>query len=174
MQVKILVTSIDMALYHSCGLWPMKSLKEVALTSTLGTFATLVLVVVAVHGLILDFHNPIYADVHHSIVVFSHLSTAVATISMCFGGNAIYFHDEESMRYPKSWNRVMAAALASYSALYLVTIFGYIEYGDRAEFPILNNLPKVVFTKVGTTSLSPTSFLLRLFRCRPLPWILSA
>lgn len=129
----------------------MKSLKEVALTSTLGALATLVLVVVAIRGSILDFHNPIYADVRHSVVVFSHLLTAVGTISMYFGGNAVYIHVEESMRYPKSWNRVVAAVLPSCSVIYLATaIFGYIAYGDRAESPILNNLPKDIFTEVGT------------------------
>lgn len=126
MEVKSLVTSIDFSI--TAWIWicttvvaiPFvlrKSLKEVALTSTLGTFATLVLVVVSVHGLISDFHNPIYADVRHSVVVFSHLSTSVATISISFGDNAIYIHVEESMRYPKSWNRVVTAALASCGSL---------------------------------------------------------
>ncbi|KAI9237942.1 MAG: hypothetical protein BYD32DRAFT_461119 [Podila humilis] len=118
MEVKTLVTNIDSSitvwlwLYNTVVAIPfvlMKSFREVARTSTLGAFATLVLIVDAVRGLILDFHNPIYAHVHHNIVVSSHLSTAVATISICFGGNAIYLHVEESMRYPKSWNRVVAA-----------------------------------------------------------------
>ncbi|KAF9383318.1 hypothetical protein CPC16_008969 [Podila verticillata] len=47
--------------------------------------------------------------------------------------------------------------LASCSVLYFAAIFGYIAYGDRAESTILNNLPKDVFTEVGTNSLSPTS-----------------
>ncbi|KAG0257005.1 hypothetical protein DFQ27_005359 [Actinomortierella ambigua] len=129
----------------------MKTLKEVAFTSVLGALATTVLVVVAVRGSILDFHNPIYADVDHRFVDFAHLPTAIASISMCFGGNAIYIHVEESMRYPRSWNRVVTAALGTCSILYLATaIPGYIAYGDRAESPILKNLPKDVFTKVGT------------------------
>ncbi|KAF9097325.1 hypothetical protein BGX23_009173 [Mortierella sp. AD031] len=129
----------------------MKTLKEVAITSIFGAFATIVLVVVAVRGSILDLHNPIYADVNHSVVIFSHLPTAVASISMCFGGNVIYIHVEESMRYPRSWNRVVAIALGTCCILYLATaISGYMAYGDRAESPILNNLPKDVFTTVGT------------------------
>ncbi|KAF9186791.1 hypothetical protein BGZ49_004146 [Haplosporangium sp. Z 27] len=129
----------------------MKTMREVALTSIFGALATVVLVIVAVRGSILDFHNPVYSDVSHSLMLFSNLPTALATISMCFGGNAIYIHVEESMRYPRAWNRVVAAALCTCSVLYLATaIPGYITYGDRAESPILNNLPKDIFTKVGT------------------------
>ncbi|KAF9130621.1 hypothetical protein BGW39_002851 [Mortierella sp. 14UC] len=128
-----------------------KSLKEVAITSVLGALATLVLVVVVVRGSILDLGNPIYANVLHNLMVFAHLPTAVASMSMCFGGNVIYIHVEESMRYPKSWNRVVAAALCTCTVLYLATaIPGYLAYGDLAESPILNNLPKDVFTTIGT------------------------
>lgn len=129
----------------------MKTLKEVAITSALGALATIVLVVIAVRGTILDLHNPIYADVNHSVVIFSLLPTALASISMCSGSNDIYIHVEESMRYPKSWNRVVAAALGTCSILYLATgVSGYMAYGDRAESPLLNNLPKDIFTKIGT------------------------
>ncbi|KAF9347688.1 hypothetical protein BGX26_000850 [Mortierella sp. AD094] len=129
----------------------MKTLKEVAFLSVFGALATVVLVAVAVRGSIADFDNPVYADVHHNAVVFSGLPTAITSISMCFGGNAIYMHVEESMRHPKSWNRVVAAALGTCSILYMATaIPGYIAYGDRAESPILNNLAKDDFTMVGT------------------------
>ncbi|KAG0075170.1 hypothetical protein BGZ90_010145 [Linnemannia elongata] len=101
----------------------IKTMKEAAITSVLGALATVVLVVVAVRGSILDLDNPVYADVNHSLVIFSHLPTAVASISICFGGNVIYVHVEESMRYPKSWNRVS---------------------------PIFNNLPKDGFRTIGT------------------------
>jgi amino acid permease len=129
----------------------MKTMKDVALTSTFGALATVVMVVVAVRGSILDIHNPVYEDVKHSFVILAHLPSAVATISMCFGGNVIYIHVEESMRYPKSWNRVVAAALGTCSIFYLVTaVVGYLAYGDLAESPIFNNLPQDTFTKIGT------------------------
>ncbi|KAF9129925.1 hypothetical protein BGX30_013711 [Mortierella sp. GBA39] len=128
-----------------------KTMKEAAITSVLGALATVVLAVVAVRGSILDLDNPVYADVNHSLVIFSHLPTAVASISMCFGGNAIYPHVEASMRYPKSWNRVVNAAHCTCTILYLaVAIPGYMAYGDLAESPILNNLPKDIFTTLGT------------------------
>ncbi|KAF9350106.1 hypothetical protein BGX26_011673 [Mortierella sp. AD094] len=129
----------------------MKTLKEVAIMSIFGALATVVLVIVAVRGSIVDYGNPVYADVRHDIVVLPNLPIAIASISFCFAGNIVYVHVEEAMRYPKSWNKVVAAALGSCTVLYLTTaIPGYFTYGDRAESPILNNLPKDIFTKVGT------------------------
>ncbi|KAF9361797.1 hypothetical protein BGX26_011792 [Mortierella sp. AD094] len=129
----------------------MKTLKEVAVMSIFGALATVVLVIVAVRGSIMDMSNPKYGDVKHSSVILANLPSTVASISICFGGNVVYMHVEEAMRYPKSWNRVVAAALGTCSILYLATaIPGYLAYGDKAESPILVNLPKDVFTKVGT------------------------
>ncbi|KAI1297843.1 hypothetical protein EDD11_006909 [Mortierella claussenii] len=129
----------------------MKTLKEVAVMSIFGALATVVLVVVAVRGSIMDMSNPAYANVRHDNVVLANLPTTVASISICFGGNVVYMHVEEAMRYPRSWNRVVAAALGTCSILYLATaIPGYIAYGDQALSPILSNLPKDIFTKIGT------------------------
>ncbi|KAG0261146.1 hypothetical protein BG011_001310 [Mortierella polycephala] len=128
----------------------MKTLKEVAVMSVFGALATVVLVIVAVRGSIIDLSNPMYENVHHDNVVLANLPTTVASISICFGGNVVYMHVEEAMRYPKSWNRVVAAALGTCSILYLATaIPGYITYGVEAESPILTNLPNDAFTKVG-------------------------
>ncbi|KAF9180579.1 hypothetical protein BGZ51_009833 [Haplosporangium sp. Z 767] len=129
----------------------MKTLKEVAVMSVFGALATVVLVIVAVRGSIIDMSNPKYADVTHNNVVLANLPTTVASISICFGGNVVYMHVEEAMRYPKSWNRVVAAALATCSILYLATaIPGYLAYGSDAESPILANLPQDITTKIGT------------------------
>ncbi|KAF9110655.1 hypothetical protein BGX27_006048 [Mortierella sp. AM989] len=129
----------------------MKSLKEVAVMSIFGALATVVLVIVAVRGSILDMNNTDYDSITHSSVILANLPTTVASISICFGGNVVYMHVEEAMRYPKSWNRVVAAALGTCSILYLATaIPGYLAYGDKAESPILGNLPQDVFTKIGT------------------------
>ncbi|KAF8977724.1 hypothetical protein BGZ46_007154 [Entomortierella lignicola] len=129
----------------------MKTLKEVAVMSVFGALATLVLVIVAVRGSIVDMHNPAYDTAKHSGVILSNLPTTVASISICFGGNVVYMHVEEAMRFPKCWNRVVAAALGTCSLLYLATaIPGYLAYGDKAESPILTNLPDDAFTKVGT------------------------
>ncbi|KAG0277014.1 hypothetical protein BGZ95_006680 [Linnemannia exigua] len=131
----------------------MKTLKEVAVMSVFGALATVVLVIVAVRGSIIDMqnHTPKYADIHHNNVVLANLPTTIASISICFGGNVVYMHVEEAMRYPKSWNRVVAAALATCSVLYLATaIPGYLAYGSEAISPILQNLPDDAFTKTGT------------------------
>ncbi|KAF9426424.1 hypothetical protein BGZ94_006534 [Podila epigama] len=128
----------------------MKTLKEVAVMSVFGALATVVLVIVAVRGSIMDMNTDMPGMVHN-IIIPANLPTTVASISICFGGNVVYFHVEEAMRYPRSWNRVVAAALGSCCILYLATaIPGYLAYGSLAESPILNNLPKDIFTKVGT------------------------
>ncbi|KAF9359230.1 hypothetical protein BGX26_012837 [Mortierella sp. AD094] len=129
----------------------MKTLKEVAIMSVFGALATVILVVVAVRGSIMDMSNPAYAGVTHNNVILANLPTTVASISICFGGNVVYMHVEEAMRYPKSWNRVVAAALATCSVLYIATaIPGYLAYGTEAQSPILNNLPNDITTKIGT------------------------
>ncbi|KAI1299828.1 hypothetical protein EDD11_006364 [Mortierella claussenii] len=129
----------------------MKTLKEVAVMSVFGALATVVLVVVAVRGSIVDMSNPAYANVIHDNVVLANLPTTVASISICFGGNVVYMHVEEAMRYPRSWNRVVAAALATCSILYISTaIPGYLAYGSEAKSPILDNLPQDITTKIGT------------------------
>ncbi|KAF8930135.1 hypothetical protein BGZ58_008450 [Dissophora ornata] len=129
----------------------MKTLKEVAVMSVFGAAATVILVIVAVRGSVMDMHNPAYAGITHSNVILANLPTTVASISICFGGNVVYMHVEEAMRYPKSWNRVVAAALATCSVLYIATaIPGYIAYGSLAKSPILDNLPQDTVTKVGT------------------------
>ncbi|KAG0380729.1 hypothetical protein BGX24_005607 [Mortierella sp. AD032] len=131
----------------------MKTLKEVAVMSVFGALATVVLVIVAVRGSVVDMqnNNPEYADIYHNNVVLANLPTTIASISICFGGNVVYMHVEEAMRYPKSWNRVVAAALASCCVLYVLTaVPGYLAYGSKAESPILGNLPEDAFTKTGT------------------------
>ena len=129
----------------------MKTLKEVAVMSVFGALATVVLVAVAVRGSIMDMSNPVWDSVGHNSVILANLPTTVASISICFGGNVVYMHVEEAMRYPKNWNRVVAAALGTCSILYLATaIPGYLAYGDQAESPILLNLPKDLVTKIGT------------------------
>ncbi|KAF9309223.1 hypothetical protein BG003_010019 [Podila horticola] len=128
----------------------MKTLKEVAIMSVFGALATVVLVVVAVRGSILDMGTEIPGMVHN-VVIPANLPTTVASISICFGGNVVYFHVEEAMRYPRSWNRVVAAALGTCAILYLATaIPGYMAYGSSAKSPILSSLPQDIFTKVGT------------------------
>jgi amino acid permease len=131
----------------------MKTLKEVAVMSVFGALATVILVIVAVRGSVMDMNNknPEYADITHNNVVLANLPATIASISICFGGNVVYMHVEEAMRYPKSWNRVVAAALATCSVLYIATaVPGYLAYGSKAYSPILQNLPDDAFTKTGT------------------------
>ncbi|KAG0037264.1 hypothetical protein BGZ82_002864 [Podila clonocystis] len=128
----------------------MKTLKEVAVMSVFGALATVVLVVVAVRGSVMDM-GKVVPNMVHNVIIPANLPTTVASISICFGGNVVYFHVEEAMRYPRSWNRVVAAALGTCAILYLATaIPGYMAYGSAARSPILINLPQDIFTKIGT------------------------
>ncbi|ORZ28453.1 transmembrane amino acid transporter protein-domain-containing protein [Lobosporangium transversale] len=158
-EMKGLVTSTDISV--KAWIWicagiiavpfvALKTLKEVAIMSIFGVLATVVLVAIAVRGSVMDLSNPEYADVRHDTVVPINLPTTIASISICYGGNVVYMHVEEAMRYPKSWNRVVAAALSTCAIFYLATaIPGYLTYGHKVESPILGNLPRDTTTKIG-------------------------
>ncbi|KAF8948665.1 hypothetical protein BGZ47_003311 [Haplosporangium gracile] len=127
----------------------MKTLKEVSLLSIFGVLATGVLVGVATVESIIDFPNRV--PFSYDIIVVRNLPTVVATMSVCFGGNVVYTHVEEAMRYPKSFNKVLAWAMIFCCLMYaVVAIPGYITYGPFAQSPILSSLPENASRKVAT------------------------
>ncbi|KAG0232341.1 hypothetical protein BGX31_005188 [Mortierella sp. GBA43] len=129
----------------------MRTLKEVAIMSVFGALSTAVLVIIAIRGSIMGLSDPKYDEVTHDFLVLANLPTAIASISFCYAGNVVFTHVEEAMRYPRSWNRVVGAALATCTTLYLVVaISGYFTYGSAAKSPVLANLPQDITTKVGT------------------------
>ncbi|KAF9163330.1 hypothetical protein BGX21_011284 [Mortierella sp. AD011] len=128
----------------------MKSLKEVSLLSIFGVIATVVLVVVTMVESGLDYKN--HKDtVKYDGAILRNLPLTIATISVCFGGNVVYMHVEESMRYPRAWNKVLVWAMIACCLMYsMVAIPGYLTYGPGAASPILTSLPDGPSNKVAT------------------------
>lgn len=98
----------------------------------------------------LDYKN--HKDtVVYDAVILRNLPIAVATISVCFGGNVVYMHVEESMRFPRSWNRVLVWAMIACCLMYaMVAVPGYLAYGPSSQSPILGSLPPGPSRKVAT------------------------
>ncbi|KAG9068429.1 hypothetical protein KI688_010697 [Linnemannia hyalina] len=128
----------------------MKSLKEVSLLSIFGVIATAVLVGVTMVESGLDYKN--HKDtVQYDAAILRNLPIAVATISVCFGGNVVYMHVEESMRYPRSWNKILVWAMIACCLMYaMVAVPGYLTYGPSSQSPILQSLPEGTSRKVAT------------------------
>ncbi|ORY01398.1 hypothetical protein K493DRAFT_312452 [Basidiobolus meristosporus CBS 931.73] len=122
----------------------LKTLKEVAILAAFGAVATLVVVLtVVIEGFIQLPKLPPGFDNSHVFVHGSGLPIALASISFSYGGNVIYPHVEEGMRHPKSWPKVLAAAIGTITGMYLlISICGYYVYGNMTESPIYLNLPQ--------------------------------
>ncbi|KAG0052154.1 hypothetical protein BGZ83_002927 [Gryganskiella cystojenkinii] len=122
-----------------------KTMKEVALLSILGAVATVGVVLITigvsieqtVHGV-----KEVIESSHH-LVNWSKMPLALATISFAYGGNVVYPHVEQSMKYPRSWNRAVWSALSMCFVMYMsIAVAGYSAYGDATLSPILRNLPR--------------------------------
>ena len=121
--------------------------------SIFGVIATAVLVGVTMVESGLDYKN--HKDtVQYDAVIARNLPIAVATISVCFGGNVVYMHVEESMRYPRSWNKVLVWAMLACCLMYaMVAVPGYLTYGPSSQSPILGSLPDGTPKKVATITI---------------------
>ncbi|KAJ9058289.1 hypothetical protein DSO57_1013775 [Entomophthora muscae] len=126
----------------------LRTLKEVAWLSLLGALATLYVVIITVVVSLKDIPRQLAmrgAPLNSSwkVINWSDLPSSLATISFSFGGNIIYPHVECSMRHPKQWTKVLAAAMATIAAMYgLIGIVAYYVYGDTVQSPIMMSLPK--------------------------------
>ncbi|ORY46340.1 hypothetical protein BCR33DRAFT_715453 [Rhizoclosmatium globosum] len=100
-----------------------KTLKEIAIFSAFGVFATFV--------------------VTHKFVDLTQFASALGSISFSYAGNYIYPEVEQSMAEPKKFQQVLSLSMIIISIMYLVTAaLGYAAYGNLTDSPILNNLPK--------------------------------
>lgn len=89
--------------------------------------------------------------IHYDVIIARNLPMVLATMSVGFGGNVIFCHVEEAMRYPRAWNRVLIAAMSACCLMYFfVAIPGYLTYGPSAQSPILGSLPDGPPLKVAT------------------------
>ncbi|KAJ3294365.1 hypothetical protein HDU79_011137 [Rhizoclosmatium sp. JEL0117] len=118
-----------------------KTLKEIAIFSAFGVFATLVVIGTVIVSSIHDM--PInYDKVTHKFIDFRQFASALGSISFSYSGNFIYPEVEASMAEPKKFRMVLSLSMVIISAMYLVTaIVGYAAYGNLTDSPILNNLP---------------------------------
>ncbi|KAI8054431.1 transmembrane amino acid transporter protein-domain-containing protein [Syncephalis plumigaleata] len=121
----------------------VKTLKEAAILSAFGTIATIVVVIVSATLSGIELSQPNHVAKEHSFVNPSQLAIALASISFSFGGNVVYPHVEATMRHPKSWSRVLGAAILTTCLIYFVIcVPGYLAYGHETKSPIFDNLPK--------------------------------
>ncbi|KAF9983410.1 hypothetical protein BGZ75_005136 [Mortierella antarctica] len=121
-----------------------KTMKEVALLSVLGSFATFAVVCIAI-GVSAEMALQLAAraPVMHKLVDWTKLPLSFATISFAYGGNVVYPHIEQSMRYPRSWAKALWVALSICCVMYFaIAIAGYAAFGDDAKSPVLRNLPR--------------------------------
>ncbi|KAJ3025793.1 UNVERIFIED_CONTAM: hypothetical protein HDU68_006669 [Siphonaria sp. JEL0065] len=119
-----------------------KTLKEIAVFSAFGVFATLVVIATVIFYSIHDL--PLNSGkVTHKYVDLSQFASALGSISFSYAGNYIYPEVEASMADPQQFHTVLSLSMVIISVMYLVTaILGYAAYGNLTDSPILNNLPK--------------------------------
>ncbi|ORX84518.1 hypothetical protein K493DRAFT_387366 [Basidiobolus meristosporus CBS 931.73] len=125
-------------------IWPpfvfMKTLKEVAILSFFGAFATVIMVFIVLVTGFTDLHN--VTDVKHEYFNYLAFPSVLASVGFSFGGNSVFPHVEHSMSNRKDWPKVLKKALITVFLMYFVTAFvGYYVYGDKVESPILKTLP---------------------------------
>ncbi|KAK9718493.1 hypothetical protein K7432_005442 [Basidiobolus ranarum] len=127
----------------------LKTVKEVAWLSIFGVVATLSVVIISVIVGFLD-QSIKDVDVKHTSVNLPSIPLALASICFSFGGNVIYPHVEEGMRHPKSWNKVLTYAIITILAMYmLISIPGYLVYGNTVQSPIYLSLPQGAGTNIA-------------------------
>ncbi|KAJ3294363.1 hypothetical protein HDU79_011135 [Rhizoclosmatium sp. JEL0117] len=138
-----------------------KTLKEIAIFSAFGVFATFVVIGTVVYYAIIDI--PLNSGkVTHKFVDLTQFASALGSISFSYAGNYIvsgprylkivgdftknepqYPEVEQSMAEPKKFQQVLSLSMIIISIMYLVTAaLGYAAYGNLTDSPILNNLPK--------------------------------
>ncbi|KAJ3249123.1 hypothetical protein HDU78_007085 [Chytriomyces hyalinus] len=118
-----------------------KTLKEIAVLSALGVFATIVVIATVIFYAIRDI--PLNAGkVTHKWIDTTQFASALGSISFSYSGNYIYPEVEASMANPQQFSTVLSMSMVIISVMYLVTaILGYGAYGNLTTSPILNNLP---------------------------------
>ncbi|KXN74020.1 hypothetical protein CONCODRAFT_77036 [Conidiobolus coronatus NRRL 28638] len=131
----------------------LKTMKEVAWASALGTICTVVMVLVIVIGCFMDLS--IVQNVQHQVFNGPELPLALATVAFSYGGNVVYPHVEASMARPKQWNKALYSAMLTITTMYLlVAIIGYYVYGTGVLSPILYGITQGANTIVGLVAVT--------------------
>ncbi|KAI8842477.1 transmembrane amino acid transporter protein-domain-containing protein [Chytridium lagenaria] len=119
-----------------------KTLKEIAILSAFGVFATIVVIATVLVYAIIDIPKN-SGVVTHKFIDLSLFPSALGSISFSYAGNFVYPEVESSMADPSKFPLVLTLSMTIISAMYLFTaVLGYAAYGDRTVSPILNNLPQ--------------------------------
>ncbi|KAJ8656519.1 hypothetical protein O0I10_007842 [Lichtheimia ornata] len=118
----------------------MKTMKEVAWTSLIGTTACFVSVIMLIVMVGID--SPTHAvNAVRSNIIWEGFPTSLATIGFSMGGNVIYPNVEASMRRPESWAKTVVIALTTCAMLYIViAVPGYYVYGQDVSNPLYNSI----------------------------------
>ncbi|KAJ3117140.1 hypothetical protein HDU96_007803 [Phlyctochytrium bullatum] len=119
-----------------------KTLKEIAILSAFGVFATIVVIVTVLSYAIIDIPKN-SGKVTHKLIDFARFPSALGSISFSYAGNFVYPEVESSMADPSKFPLVLTLSMTIISAMYLSTaVLGYAAYGSTTVSPILNNLPE--------------------------------
>ncbi|KAG0215121.1 hypothetical protein BGX28_000826 [Mortierella sp. GBA30] len=127
-----------------------KTMREVAFLSIFGALSTAVVVVIVTISSIIDSKNfdtilkvdGTVGPVEHVVAIPRHLPIALATFAFSYGGNVIFPHVEESMKYKRAWNKIVFWGMLTVTLLYILcSTSGYAVYGDGVKSPIYQNLP---------------------------------
>ncbi|KAG0326025.1 hypothetical protein BGZ99_010246 [Dissophora globulifera] len=121
-----------------------KSMKEIAILSIVGAGATLgvVMITIGISADMILHHAAVTVSATHKIVDWAKIPLCIATMSFAYGGNVVYPHVEQSMRYPRSWPKALWSALTICFVMYMaIAVAGYLAFGDDTLSPILKNLP---------------------------------
>jgi vesicular inhibitory amino acid transporter len=127
-----------------------KNMKELIYLGIFGVlttvFAVIVVIIVGAQKLAVEVAPQTEA------VIWSGIPLALSTFSLAYAGNVVYPHVEGSMRHPKQWTRVLIAAIATITSLYVImAAFGYAVFGTDVHSPILKNLPPKGALKIAAT-----------------------
>lgn len=119
----------------------VKTLKEVAVVSFLGSCASVAVVtIVSVVGY-MDYDNYV-GKVTHQIANPREFGSVLATLSFAFGANYVYPEIHKTMAKPQDFHKVLRYSIILITIMYLlIGITGYMTYGNLAISPILYNLP---------------------------------
>ncbi|KAF9352032.1 hypothetical protein BGX26_010074 [Mortierella sp. AD094] len=129
-----------------------KSMKEVAILSIIGSGATIgvVFIVMGDSAHMRITHAVETLGVNHQIIHWSNIPSSLATMAFAYSGNVVYPHVEHTMRYPKQWPKAVWSALTLCCVLYIsIAIAGYAVFGDTTKSPILDNLPRGVWSIIS-------------------------
>ncbi|RHZ75903.1 hypothetical protein Glove_208g172 [Diversispora epigaea] len=113
----------------------LRSMKEAAFLSAVGTITTAFVVIVISITSIVEYPNN--RDKRHEFINFRNIPLSMATFSFSYGGNFIFPQIEASLKNPKKWPEILRFAIFSVTIMYLIIgIPAYLTYGETLRSPV--------------------------------------